>query len=101
MSCFFFFVLTDEQVLSDVRKVTHDPTYTPQDPRELANKLLVTCYMGTKNSSVETYNRAKSLADQIGRLVWTYLHKMLRRCFWLSTNEEAVFSSCPYVASLK
>ncbi|KAJ8031870.1 Glutamine-dependent NAD(+) synthetase [Holothuria leucospilota] len=56
----------NEQVLSDVRKVTHDPTYTPQDPRELANKILVTCYMGTKNSSVETYNRAKNLADQIG-----------------------------------
>lgn len=56
----------NEQVLSDVRKVTHDPTYSPQDPRELANKILVTCYMGTKNSSVETYNRAKNLADQIG-----------------------------------
>ena len=64
-----FVDFSDQQVLQDVRKITGDTTYTPTDPRELASRLLVTCYMGTVNSSVETYTRAKKLAEQIGRYV--------------------------------
>ncbi|XP_041452892.1 glutamine-dependent NAD(+) synthetase-like [Lytechinus variegatus] len=56
----------DEKVLADVRSLTHDPEYTPTDPRELCSRLLVTCYMGTVNSSKETRERAEDLAHQIG-----------------------------------
>ena len=36
------------------------------DPCVLANRLLYTCYIGTENSSRETRQRAKRLAEQIG-----------------------------------
>ena len=36
------------------------------DPCVLANRLLYTCYIGTENSSRETRQRAKQLAEQIG-----------------------------------
>jgi len=41
--------------------------YIPREPRELANKIFTTCYMGSENSSQETRNRASELAKQIGR----------------------------------
>ncbi|XP_066992905.1 glutamine-dependent NAD(+) synthetase isoform X2 [Anabrus simplex] len=56
----------DCQVLADVRKILCDGVYTPRDPRELCNRLFVTCYMGSENSSAETKARAASLAEQIG-----------------------------------
>lgn len=46
-----------------------DGEYMPKVASELCNKLLVTCYMGTENSSKETKNRAATLAAQIGRQV--------------------------------
>ena len=64
-----FSPISDEQVLRDVRRITGESGYTPSDPKELASRVLVTCYMGTVNSSVETYTRAKNLAEQIGRWV--------------------------------
>ncbi|XP_014604248.1 PREDICTED: probable glutamine-dependent NAD(+) synthetase [Polistes canadensis] len=54
------------QVLSDIRKIVGDCEYTPTDPKQLCNTLLVTCYMGTENSSAETKTRAAELAKQIG-----------------------------------
>ena len=66
---FFLHTPTDELVLADVRRLTFDPDYTPSDPRELCSRLLVTCYMGTVNSSEETRQRAEDLANQIGRYV--------------------------------
>ncbi|XP_046994472.1 glutamine-dependent NAD(+) synthetase [Schistocerca americana] len=56
----------DPQVLADVRKIVCDPEYTPSDPKELCNRLLVTCYMGSENSSSQTKSRANTLAQQIG-----------------------------------
>lgn len=56
----------DEQVLADVRKIVGDFEYMPTDPKQLCNTLLVTCYMGTENSSKDTKNRAAELAQQIG-----------------------------------
>ncbi|XP_015913289.1 glutamine-dependent NAD(+) synthetase [Parasteatoda tepidariorum] len=56
----------DTNVLEDLRKIIGDSKYKPQNPRELCNQILVTCYMGTKNSSEETCNRAKDLASQVG-----------------------------------
>lgn len=56
----------DEQVLQDVRRILGDSEYAPSDPKELCNRLLVTCYMGSENSSRETRQRANLLSDQIG-----------------------------------
>jgi NAD+ synthase (glutamine-hydrolysing) len=61
---------TDRQVISDARRMTgegEDSTYVPLDPRDLANRIFHTCYMGTENSSNETRQRAKDLAEAIGR----------------------------------
>lgn len=57
----------DGQVLEDVRRIVGDDSYCPQDPRELVGHLFTTCYMASENSSNETHNRAKELANQIGR----------------------------------
>lgn len=56
----------EAQVLHDVRKILADPEYTPSNPAELCNRLLVTCYMGSENSSSETRQRASKLANQVG-----------------------------------
>jgi len=54
------------QVLEDVRKITGEEGYTPTDAKDLANRLLYTCYMGTTNSSNDTRDRASKLAGEIG-----------------------------------
>ncbi|XP_055682912.1 glutamine-dependent NAD(+) synthetase [Lutzomyia longipalpis] len=56
----------DIQVLHDVRKILGDADYTPDNAHALCNRLLVTCYMGSENSSEETKQRAALLADQLG-----------------------------------
>ena len=56
----------NSKALSDIRRLVADPGYTPTDPKELCNRIFVTLYMGTKNSSEETKNRAALLASQIG-----------------------------------
>uniref|UniRef100_A0A2R5L8C7 Glutamine-dependent NAD(+) synthetase n=1 Tax=Ornithodoros turicata TaxID=34597 RepID=A0A2R5L8C7_9ACAR len=56
----------EEDVLKDVRRIVGCPEYHPREPRELCNRVLVTCYMGTDNSSRETRALAKDLANQIG-----------------------------------
>ena len=65
-------VPVDKQVIADARRMTGEPedsSYIPSDPREFANRIFHTCYMGTENSSAETRRRAKQLADAIGRYV--------------------------------
>lgn len=54
------------RVLSDVRRLIGIPEYTPTTANDLCNQILVTCYMGTENSSQETKQRAASLAAVIG-----------------------------------
>jgi len=56
----------DETALANVRRVTGDNNYVPSDPTEMCNRVLVTCYMGSENSSEETKARAKKLSSQIG-----------------------------------
>lgn len=56
----------DAQVLHDVRKILADPEYTPHNAASLCNRLLVTCFMGSENSSKETRRRASLLANQLG-----------------------------------
>jgi len=67
----------DEQVISDARRITGEnaetSTYVPIDPREFCGRIFHTCYMGTKNSSNETRQRAKDLAEAIGACVGDFL----------------------------
>ncbi|KAM6255425.1 glutamine-dependent NAD(+) synthetase [Spheniscus humboldti] len=53
-------------VLADARKIVNDETYVPEDPREFCKRIFTTCYMASENSSQDTCNRAKLLAEQIG-----------------------------------
>lgn len=59
--------MLDEKTLAEVRKIVCDQSYVPLNAKELCNRLFVTSYMGTENSSKETRDRAKILASQIGR----------------------------------
>ncbi|KAL4252138.1 Glutamine-dependent NAD(+) synthetase [Abortiporus biennis] len=59
----------DQAVIADARRIAGEPEeskYVPEDPREFANRIFHTCYMGTENSSDETRKRAKDLAQAIG-----------------------------------
>lgn len=59
----------DPKVLIDLRKITGVPDFSPKNSQEICERLLVTCYMGTDNSSKETKERANLLAKVIGRCV--------------------------------
>ncbi|MCM0042792.1 MAG: NAD(+) synthase, partial [Algoriphagus sp.] len=57
-----------------VNKLGLPLSYSSQDPeKDLVRQLLTTAYQGTKNSSVETFNSAKSLAESLGAtfMSWT------------------------------
>lgn len=57
----------NKQVLEDVQRICEqDAHWVPASPQQVANHLFVTCYMGTENSSNETRERAKHLAQDIG-----------------------------------
>ncbi|XP_078077441.1 glutamine-dependent NAD(+) synthetase [Mustelus asterias] len=56
----------NEQVIADVQRIVSDPGYIPKDPREFCRRIFITCYMASENSSRDTCNRAKELAEQIG-----------------------------------
>ncbi|KAL1922670.1 uncharacterized protein VTP21DRAFT_10209 [Calcarisporiella thermophila] len=59
----------NQQIIRDARRIVgekEDSDYLPTDPREFAGRIFHTCYMGTENSSRETRDRAKRLADAIG-----------------------------------
>lgn len=56
----------NKQVLDDVRCLVHDDTYTPRDTREFCQRVFTTCYMASENSSKDTCNRARLLAEQVG-----------------------------------
>ncbi|KAF9005960.1 hypothetical protein BDQ17DRAFT_1352471 [Cyathus striatus] len=59
----------DKQVIADARRISGEPddsSYIPSDPREFSRRIFHTCYMGTENSSTETRQRAKQLAEAIG-----------------------------------
>lgn len=57
----------NEQVIEDARRIANkEAPWVPTDPRELANLLFYTAYMGTQNSSKETRHRANELSKSIG-----------------------------------
>ena len=53
------------RTVADVRRITGREEL-PASARELAHMIMHTCYMGTKNSSAETRERAALVAEQIG-----------------------------------
>lgn len=59
-------VQNDQQCLSDLRRIVRNDKFTPRNYQEIVNELLVTCYMGTKNSSTDTLDRAAKVAKGIG-----------------------------------
>ncbi|KAM4652755.1 glutamine-dependent NAD(+) synthetase [Discoglossus pictus] len=59
-------VMGNEEVLSDVRQIVNDDTYTPRTSQELCRRILTTCYMASENSSHDTRERARQLAEEIG-----------------------------------
>ena len=60
-------VAGNAQVITDVQRIAGEPApWTPATPAALAQRLFVTCYMGTTNSSAETRARARELAAAIG-----------------------------------
>ena len=59
-------LISDVQVINDIRKIVGDSEYLPTDPKQLCNTLLVTCYMATENSSSATKALAAELASQLG-----------------------------------
>lgn len=57
----------NSQVIKDVASVANmEEGWIPTCSQELANKIFHTCFMGTENSSKETRQRAKELANKIG-----------------------------------
>ncbi|KAM9860636.1 glutamine-dependent NAD(+) synthetase [Aulostomus maculatus] len=56
----------NKQVVDDICRVVGDDSFCPQQPRELCGRIFTTCYMASENSSEDTSNRAKDLANQIG-----------------------------------
>jgi NAD+ synthase (glutamine-hydrolysing) len=55
------------QVLADTRRVTGlGEHYLPSSPEELCHRIFFTCYMGSKNSSLATQQRAEALSKQLG-----------------------------------
>ncbi|KAJ6261440.1 hypothetical protein Dda_4110 [Drechslerella dactyloides] len=85
----------DQQVLSDVRKITKDPNFLPATPQELAGRIFHTCFMGTENSSTETRSRAKEFAEAIGAyhvdLNMDTLVTAVRELFAFVTNKKPRF----------
>jgi NAD+ synthase (glutamine-hydrolysing) len=53
--------------------IPNDQHLTTNIQQLITNKLLTTAYQGTKNSSVETFNAAKQLAESIGAVFESWL----------------------------
>ncbi|OGJ56845.1 NAD(+) synthase [Candidatus Peribacteria bacterium RIFCSPHIGHO2_01_FULL_51_9] len=56
----------NKEVLADIRRIVADEDYIPTDPRELAGRISVTCYMKGPASSGKTESRAAMLAREVG-----------------------------------
>ncbi|EGC33152.1 glutamine-dependent NAD(+) synthetase [Dictyostelium purpureum] len=57
----------NKQVLHDARRIANAPEdYFPTDAREYASRIFFTAYLGSKNSSKETRERAALISKDIG-----------------------------------
>ncbi|KAI5960676.1 QNS1 [Candida pseudojiufengensis] len=85
----------EEQVLKDIRSLTHDHNFTPKTPQEIAEKIFYTSFMGTENSSSETRSRAKILSEKIGSyhvdLNMDNLVSAVISLFQVATGKKPVF----------
>jgi|LauGreDrversion4_2_1035121.scaffolds.fasta_scaffold1279890_1 NAD+ synthase (glutamine-hydrolysing) len=54
--------------MNDLRAVVKDEHFVPKSYQDIVGRILVTSYLGTKNSSSDTLKRAKSVANGIGSL---------------------------------
>ncbi|PKI85565.1 NAD(+) synthase (glutamine-hydrolyzing) [Malassezia vespertilionis] len=64
---------TKERVLADLRRIADEHhEWFPADPQAIAQRIFVTCFMGTTNSSQETRARAKNLAVALGSYHYTF-----------------------------
>ncbi len=71
----------DASMLTDVRRIVDDQTFTPGSGCEIANRIFHTCYMGSCNSSDETRFRASKLASEIGAHHYQVLIDMIVGAF--------------------
>lgn len=55
----------DAHTLADLRRIVRDESFTPKSYNDIVNQLFVTCYLGTKNSSADTLDRADRVAKGI------------------------------------
>lgn len=86
----------NQQVLDDVRRICGKSIeWIPESPQEVASHLFVTCYMGTENSSIETRQRAKDLAEAIGAyhidLNMDLIIRAIVTLFSMVTNKQPKF----------
>ena len=85
----------DEVVLKDLRKITKNPDFMPNSPKDIADQILVTTYMGTKNSSEETQKRARNLAENIGWKFYAWeiddLYDSMKNLFTKISGKEPKF----------
>ena len=59
----------NEQVILDAKRIAgkdDDPHWLPASPEQFTNLIFCTTYMGSKNSSADTRQRARELAHDIG-----------------------------------
>lgn len=54
--------------MASLRRIVGEPEFTPVAYQDIVSRLLVTAYLGTKNSSSDTLSRAQRLAKSIGSL---------------------------------
>lgn len=57
------------QVLGDCRRIVGEPAesnWVPTCPEQICQRIFHTCFMGSSNSSADTRQRAKNLANDIG-----------------------------------
>lgn len=73
------------QVLEDLRRVVREPDFTPASHQEIANRVLHTTYMGTRNRWEGTLSYSPSAHQE-----WTTRRCMLVHvfsCFFCSSSE--------------
>ena len=54
------------ETLATLRKIVKNKDFMPEEFQDIVNQIFVTSYLGTKNSSKETLDRANRIAEGIG-----------------------------------
>ena len=88
----------DETALANVRRIAGEGDYVPKDPSELCNRVLVTCYMGSENSSEETKTRAKETLHNFFHFFFQLQRKALIKILIFTPQDEFIFSSYTTIA---